>query len=459
MFSQQQGDPDAQPRADAALALYVQDEISVRRNLAVTMGVPLRLAEFLRGPQQPRSAALVRVGPWQEGRDRGARRRRPLQRAAERRNDGRRDQVARRAGVPLRPPRSRLPDPTGSGSSIDDQPTSLVQLRCLRSSFRTRSSSALGIDRQVWKGDDPVGQLHRVARVPPDALARYQCAAAAVLRRAARSGPRRRSGRSSRRPASGAAPCRWCFAASCCRGSAGRCSTCSGGRSTTRTASGRYPANNYDLTGEWGRASFDERHRFDLVGSINAGRWFTLGVAFSAGRADPTRCGSAATSTTTAPPMHVRQACLRNSLQATGSANLDLRWSHTFALTKAEDEDEGVKINVGVDAFNVLNRVNFTGCVGDLRSPVLRPGHIRPGGAPLPAHRAVRVLDGTPAPAPSCTPPPPVCGILSRVRARRTPGRGRRPASASSALIEGRPCRPLIDDDSSRARRPRPPDS
>ena len=49
--------------------------------------------------------------------------------------------------------------------------------------------------------------------------------------------------------------------------------------------------------------------------------------------------------------------------------------------------------------------------------------------------------------SPSRTAPPPVCGMLSLVRARGVP------------TIEGRPCIRLLDDDSSRARRRRPPAS
>ena len=131
---------------------------------------------------------------------------------------------------------------------------------------------------------------------------------------------------------------------------------------------GSYPANNYDLTGEWSRANFDERHRFDLVGTINAGRWFTVGMVFSArtGRPYTMRTGRDEynNGTVNARPPGVP----RNSLQATGSATLDLRWSHEFKLGK-DDEDEGPKITLGVDAFNVLNRVNYTGYVGNLSSP------------------------------------------------------------------------------------------
>jgi hypothetical protein len=31
-----------------------------------------------------------------------------------------------------------------------------------------------------------------------------------------------------------------------------------------------FPANSYDLSGEWGRADFDQRHRFNLLGTFKA---------------------------------------------------------------------------------------------------------------------------------------------------------------------------------------------
>src|SRR5207249_10054775 len=45
---------------------------------------------------------------------------------------------------------------------------------------------------------------------------------------------------------------------------------------------GSFPANNYDLSGEWSRADSDQRHRFNLLGSIKAGRSFNLGLALQA---------------------------------------------------------------------------------------------------------------------------------------------------------------------------------
>jgi outer membrane receptor protein involved in Fe transport len=58
----------------------------------------------------------------------------------------------------------------------------------------------------------------------------------------------------------------------------------------------------------------------------------------------------------------------RNSLQGPGYLDLDLRWSHDFLLSKAR-KDKSPTVTVGVDAFNVLNRVNDVSFVGNLSSP------------------------------------------------------------------------------------------
>jgi hypothetical protein len=56
-------------------------------------------------------------------------------------------------------------------------------------------------------------------------------------------------------------------------------------------------------------------------------------------------------------------------LQGPGYADLDFRWSRDFSLTKGKKKDEGVKATPAVDAFNVLNRVNYSGYVGNLSPP------------------------------------------------------------------------------------------
>lgn len=127
------------------------------------------------------------------------------------------------------------------------------------------------------------------------------------------------------------------------------------------------PADNYDLTGEWSRAEFDERHRFRLLGSVEAGDWFNVGVTLSLSSGSPysltTGRDDNRDSIASDRPAGVR----RNSLQGPGSATLDVRWSKEFALKKAQ-KDEGPTLTIGIDAFNVFNRVNYRGFVGNQSS-------------------------------------------------------------------------------------------
>lgn len=129
-----------------------------------------------------------------------------------------------------------------------------------------------------------------------------------------------------------------------------------------------FPANDYDLSGEWARADFDRRHRFEFLGTFNPGKLLSLGVAVSA------YSGAPYTLTTGRDDFHTGIANARpagvprNSLQGPGYFDVDLRWSHDFLLSKAK-KDKSPTVNVGVDAFNVLNRVNYVSFVGTLSSP------------------------------------------------------------------------------------------
>ena len=127
------------------------------------------------------------------------------------------------------------------------------------------------------------------------------------------------------------------------------------------------PANTYDLSGEWARADFAERHRFQMMGAIEAGEWFNLGLTLSLTSGRPysltTGRDDNRDSLANDRPSGVR----RNSLQGPGVANLDVRWTKEFPLQSKKEE--GPQVKVAVDAFNVLNRTNYTGYVGNLSSP------------------------------------------------------------------------------------------
>ena len=58
----------------------------------------------------------------------------------------------------------------------------------------------------------------------------------------------------------------------------------------------------------------------------------------------------------------------RNSLQGPAYADLDLRWSYDLFLDRAKKRS-GPNVTLGIDAFNVLNRVNDSNYIGTVTSP------------------------------------------------------------------------------------------
>lgn len=130
---------------------------------------------------------------------------------------------------------------------------------------------------------------------------------------------------------------------------------------------GWFPADNYTLAGEWARADFDQRHRFKLLGSMNPGKWFNLGVGLTVSSGKPyseiTGLDTFGTGLANARPAGVP----RNSLEGPGFAELDLRWAKDFYLTRAKEK--GPVTTIGVDAFNALNHTNYVSYIGTISSP------------------------------------------------------------------------------------------
>ncbi|MBN9617683.1 MAG: TonB-dependent receptor [Acidobacteriales bacterium] len=129
-----------------------------------------------------------------------------------------------------------------------------------------------------------------------------------------------------------------------------------------------FPPNSYDLTGEWGRSDADRRNRFDLLGTLRPGKLLNLGVALSF------YTGAPYTITTGIDEYNDGRADARpsgvprNSLQGPGYADIDLGWSHEFFLNKSK-KTEGPGLKLAINAFNVLNRVNYADFTGNLSSP------------------------------------------------------------------------------------------
>ncbi|HEX6463166.1 MAG TPA: TonB-dependent receptor, partial [Vicinamibacterales bacterium] len=129
------------------------------------------------------------------------------------------------------------------------------------------------------------------------------------------------------------------------------------------------PANNYDLASEWGRADFDQRHHFEGLLQLKGNDWTNFGLAVSLNSGRPysllTGTDEFNSGQTNARPSGVG----RNTLEGPGYASVDLRWSREFAFGKSAKGHDGPALNVGVDAFNVPNRVNYSAYIGTLTSP------------------------------------------------------------------------------------------
>jgi hypothetical protein len=57
----------------------------------------------------------------------------------------------------------------------------------------------------------------------------------------------------------------------------------------------------------------------------------------------------------------------RNTLQAGGNAELDLRWSRDLTLQR-KNKKNGAVFSMAIDAFNVTNRTNYISYVGNVQS-------------------------------------------------------------------------------------------
>jgi len=121
------------------------------------------------------------------------------------------------------------------------------------------------------------------------------------------------------------------------------------------------PADNYDLLDEWGRSDFDQRHRINLIGT------YRLPFKFRAGSVVNWYSGIPFNITTghdnnndtifNDRPFGVG----RNTGLGPGYANVDLHLSRDFRLRRNEHRP---KMQLGMDAFNVFNHVNFKNFVG-----------------------------------------------------------------------------------------------
>jgi hypothetical protein len=128
-----------------------------------------------------------------------------------------------------------------------------------------------------------------------------------------------------------------------------------------------FPANSYDPRADWARSDNDRRHKFDLLGSAQPTKFFTLGMALSLYSGKPVDV-TTGTDNNHDGITNDRPAGLpRNTLHGPGLVNLDMNVAHDFVLSKARKEAR--TLTVSLDSFNILNHKNDATYVGIITSP------------------------------------------------------------------------------------------
>jgi len=147
------------------------------------------------------------------------------------------------------------------------------------------------------------------------------------------------------------------------------------------------PPNSYDLSLEYARADFNQRHRLELFGIVNAGKNLNVGASLSMASGRPYSLTTGGDDFNTGSANARPAGAARNSLEGPGFANLDLRWSREFVVSNLHGRKH--TLTAGVDAFNVLNRVNYSYFVGNMSSPFF--GHAIAAQAPRRTQFSLRV--------------------------------------------------------------------
>ena len=141
---------------------------------------------------------------------------------------------------------------------------------------------------------------------------------------------------------------------------------------TINDVSGMYqlPADNYDLSAEWGRADFDRRHQVTGAGILNLPRAFKMATLITLASGIPFDITTGADDNGDSVANDRPAGVMRNTGKGPGLARVDLRVGRIFRLpSPLKGERQPRNFDVYLDAFNVLNRTNFVSIVGVQTSP------------------------------------------------------------------------------------------
>ena len=123
-----------------------------------------------------------------------------------------------------------------------------------------------------------------------------------------------------------------------------------------------YPENSYAPQNEWSRSDNDRRHKFDLLGTFEAKKMFTFGVALAAYSGTPVNVTTGNDGNHDGLIIDRPAGTPRNTFHGPGYLNLDLNLGHSFKLRPSEKE--GPALIASLNAFNVFNHKNYSSYSG-----------------------------------------------------------------------------------------------
>jgi len=129
-----------------------------------------------------------------------------------------------------------------------------------------------------------------------------------------------------------------------------------------------FPGNSNFPQADWSRSDNDQRNKFDLLGTLEAGKLFDFGAALSVYSGKPVNITTGSDNNRDGLSLDRPAGVPRNSLHGPGYIDLDLNLSHDFALTKLFGRP-GTTATLSVNSFNVLNHPNYVSYVGVVTSP------------------------------------------------------------------------------------------
>jgi hypothetical protein len=128
-----------------------------------------------------------------------------------------------------------------------------------------------------------------------------------------------------------------------------------------------FPANSYYPKADWSRSDNDQRNKFDLLASAEAGKWFNFGTALSMYSGKPVNVTTGNDDNRDGLAIDRPAGVPRNTMHGPSYLDLDLNVAHEFPLTK--EGSKGPSATLTLNSFNVLNHPNDMTYIGVVGSP------------------------------------------------------------------------------------------